>query len=68
MCFGEIRISLDGSNGGLLGPQPGGGRRGFDIPVKQRIAVGQLRMGDSKLRIEMDRALESFDCLPQTFR
>src|SRR5215218_4498081 len=67
MGLRQVRIGLNGTQGGLFRTFPRARRRRFDVPVQQRVAVSKLGVCDSKFRIELDCTLESLDRLSQPF-
>ena len=67
MRFSQIRIRLDRTQRRFLRAFPRFRRWWLDIPVEERIAVGELRVCNGKLRIKFDCTFETFDRLSQTF-
>src|ERR1044072_6086765 len=68
MRLSQMRIRLDWAHCRSLRLFPGTGGRRLDVPVKQRITIGELGVRNRKLRIEFHSAFQTFDRLTQTLR
>src|ERR1044072_1677742 len=67
MRLGQLRIDLNGAESSALGLFPGACRRRLDVPIQQRITIGEFRVSERKPRIDLHGATQTFNRLSHSF-